>query len=320
MKGNSNHLKLSWILLLFGLSIQFATVWSQTIQKYQHHMKLADEAYHKKAYNECLIHYEKILELFPQHPRITYQIARIYSLLGNERQALAAADRVIDYGLDIPLDQDTAFIALKQNFAFQKLLDKLVKSREPINHSNPAFTLAEKDFIPEGIAYDPVKKKFYLGSTAKCRIIEVDVQGNPTDFTSEKQDGLRSVLGMKVDPERRILWVNSIVGSPPPVDVDSSEVGWSGVFKYDIDTGRLIKKYTIHVKDESHLFNDLVYTIEGDVYLSDSDHGAIYKIPHDNDELELFLRSDDFTYPNGIALSAHKTERARLIFEQVQNR
>jgi hypothetical protein len=52
------------------------------------------------------------------------------------------------------------------------------------------------------------------------------------DFIAAGQDGIGSVIGIKVDPRTNTLWANSL-----------SNTEGSGVFHYDLATGRLIRKY-----------------------------------------------------------------------------
>src|SRR3954468_24846939 len=110
----------------------------------------------------------------------------------------------------------------------------------PLRSSELAFTIHEKDLIPEGIAYDPTRKEFYVGSLLKRKIVRIDSSGRASNFTSEGQDGLFMVLGMKVDPKRRTLWVCSAAGKGAK-EFD----GHAGIFKYDLRTGKLIRKYVL---------------------------------------------------------------------------
>ena len=55
--------------------------------------------------------------------------------------------------------------------------------------------------------------------------------GAVRDFIAAGQDGIGSVIGVRVDPRTNTLWANSL----------SSTEG-SGVFHYDLATSRLIKK------------------------------------------------------------------------------
>jgi hypothetical protein len=168
----------------------------------------------------------------------------------------------------------------------------------PLRHSEVAFTINEKDLIPEGIAYDPTQKEFYVGSILKRKIVRIDPSGRVSDFKSEGQDGLYTVLGMKVDAKRRTLWVCSAGGAAA-----KEFEGYAGIFKYDLRTGKLIKKYVLDNKQGPHQFNDIVINAGGDAYFTDSKGRGVYTIKHDKDALEVFIEPKTFDYPNGIALS-----------------
>ena len=75
--------------------------------------------------------------------------------------------------------------------------------------SQIAFKISEPDLIPEGIAYDKRKITFYIGGTYLRKIVSIDEKGAVKNFTGEAQDGLRGVLGMRVDEKRRVLWAIS---------------------------------------------------------------------------------------------------------------
>ena len=109
---------------------------------------------------------------------------------------------------------------------------------------------------------------------------------------------------MEVDSKNRILWACANINSRKAIK-KKNQKNWAGVFKFDIITGRLIKKYIISfVKKRMHLFNDLVISENGDVYITDTGFSAIYKIPKKTDKLELFMKQEKFVSPNGITLSA----------------
>ncbi|MFZ2055506.1 MAG: hypothetical protein WAU81_15055 [Candidatus Aminicenantales bacterium] len=164
------------------------------------------------------------------------------------------------------------------------------------------FNVPRSPFYEWKKACDPKEDCFYLGSLWKNKIIKIGRDGKAQDFTKEKQEGLRSVAGLKVDPERKILWAVSLVSQPWSKSTPE-EAGWSAVFKYDLGTGKLIKKYEFEDKGTVHLLNDLAVTRSGDVFVTDSIQNEIYAIFHETDSLESFLRSDEFMYTNGIALA-----------------
>lgn len=171
-----------------------------------------------------------------------------------------------------------------------------------------AFKIAEPDLIPEGIAYDKRTKSFYVGSTYLRKIVRIDKNGVAKNFISEAQDGLRGVLGMRVDEKRRLLWaISSDAGlSMPLKNADRNCIGCSEVFKYDIDTGRLIKRYEIKNVPDKHFLNDIVLGTGGDAYITDTIYGAVYLISAKQDELVEFVKFEKNSYPNGIDLSPDK--------------
>ncbi len=156
-----------------------------------------------------------------------------------------------------------------------------------------AFIIPEKDLIPEGMAYDPATKTFFVSSVAKRKIITFSLSGKAEDFISSGQDGIGEVLGMKVDPRKQQLWACSNT---------KGDTAMSVVHQFDIATRKLIRKYELTTTAETHLFNDLVI-IDSGVYITDSDFDAVYRIKPGEDHLEIFLKCPDLHYCNGITTS-----------------
>ncbi len=282
----------------------------QASKKYRINMKLAKEAIQKKNYETSLIYLNKSLKMAPNHPIINYQIARVNAFMGNNKQAIGFLKKAvcIGYGLKFPgekwdVQNDTAFKWIKNRDGFKSILKNVLENEKPVHNMSPAFKIEEKDLVPEGMAYDPAGDKFYFGSLKKNKIIRTDRDGNKEDFTGEAQDGLGMVVGMEVEIKNRVLWVCSNFNRPSDRKLKNPQK-WVGVFKYNITTKQLIKKYIINIeKNEKKLFNDLVISKNGDVYITESRSGAIYIIPGKTDKLELFMKPDEFASPNGITLS-----------------
>ncbi|REJ78740.1 MAG: hypothetical protein DWQ47_04650 [Acidobacteria bacterium] len=173
----------------------------------------------------------------------------------------------------------------------------------PVINSYISFSLPEKDLLPENVAYDPVEETFYVGSTRKGKIVRFK-DGEHSVFATREEHGLWQVIGMKVDAKRRLLWVCSSSGENL-VGHSKGEPAKGGLFKFDLKTGRLLKKFVLEEPGKSHFFNDLVVSSKGDVYATHMfDEAAIYRISAGKDELELFLKPERFAAPNGIALSS----------------
>lgn len=181
-----------------------------------------------------------------------------------------------------------------------------LSSQEAYDNSVVAFTIPEKDLLPESVGYDTKNETFFVGSTRKGKIIKVTKEGKQSTFIEGGAYGQWMIIGIKVDSERNELWFCSsgggnLVGYDKKDNRDGRP---AGIFKVDLTTGELKKKYTLERKGEVHFFNDLVIDKEGNVYASHmfSDH-TIYKIDRDKDQLEVFVESKLLRYPNGIDIS-----------------
>lgn len=287
-------------LLCLVLILSQNSVCGQNLEGYTQKVRLAEKAVTTEECQISLKFCSEILQIVPHHPVINYLAARLNALLDKNEEALSFLKKATTQGYgtemvehELNLLNDKAFVSLRKTKAFSAIIEDIKEVERPIHKSQVAFLISDKDLSPEGITFDPVENMFYMGSIAKNKIVRIDKDGNTSDFAKEKQDGLDGVLGIHIDPKRRILWACS----------RSRTEGWTGIFKYSLSSAKLIKKYILFEKNERHLFNDLVIKRNGDVYITDTGFGAIYRISNQKDKLELFLKSDSFVSPNGITLS-----------------
>ncbi len=179
-------------------------------------------------------------------------------------------------------------------------------AQEPVNNSLIAFTIPEKDLLPESVAYDTQTASFFVGSTRKGKVIRVDKYGKQHDFITGADHGLWMIIGMKTDSQRRHLWLcssggDNLVGYNRK---DDKEGRPAGIFKFNLDNGELIQKYVIDKAGEAHFFNDLVIAGNGDVYATHMfSESRIYKISAASDKLKIFASDSDIRFPNGLTLA-----------------
>ncbi len=153
------------------------------------------------------------------------------------------------------------------------------------------YVIDEKDFVPEGIAYSKLTDAYYLTSVAKSKINKIDRKsGVETLFSDEYAPG----AGILVDDERKKVYA---VGGYYLIP-DST----SGLFVYDLDSGQLLER---HIVDDSreHFFNDLINDSKGNLYITNTKDSSIYFLGRHTKKLELFYRSPEIEFPNGIAIS-----------------
>ncbi len=171
------------------------------------------------------------------------------------------------------------------------------------HESAVAFFLEQEDMLPESVAYDPKDGSFYVGSVRKGKIVRRDKKGTESDFIKPRQDGLWSVIGIKINPTRRILWVCSFEGDELE-GRQKRDRSASGIFAFNLDTGKLIRKWVMDATGEQHGFNDLVVTRGNDVYATHMfKDSAIYRLTEKDKKLEMFSAPPELKEPNGITIT-----------------
>jgi hypothetical protein len=293
--------RLPLISLLLTLFLTAALAQDVVVKDTRYFVQQALQAYRAKDYAAYLENMKQAQSLRPEHPTLMYNMAGAYALNGKSVEALATLGRVAQMGLIYPTD-DEDFASIKSAEEFKAIVKKFEANKAPVTHSTQALTLEEKGLVTEGLAYDPVSATFFVSSVHKRKIVSVNSKGEARDF-SDAQDGLWCVLGMKVDAGRRVLWVAS-AALPQMMNFSESDKYRTGVFKYDLKTGKLLKKYLLPDTTKGHVFGDLVVHASGDVYVTDSATPGVYLISQQRDALEVYAGAESFISPQGVDFSA----------------
>jgi hypothetical protein len=226
-----------------------------------------------------------------------YQRAALSIEAGAPADALPFLQRLDAIGWDIPLRPDI-FAPLADDRRFRELAARMEARAPRVHRSTVAFSVAEPDLIPEGIAVDPRTRTFYLGSIRKRKVLAIDARGAVSTFVAPGQGGLLGALGVKVDTRTDLLWVashrsSSMAGRSAAAQPD-------GVLAFSLHDGSL-RRRIVFDDDGPHLPNDFAIAPDGTVYLTDSVAGRVLRIPPDRDAFEPVTPPDALVYPNGIA-------------------
>ncbi len=289
-----------FFLLIFAFYMN-----AQTADQMRESVKFERQAaadYKAQDYAKFLENMRRASDLRPGHARLLYNLADAYALNNKPDEALAILERLAKMDLFYAVEKDDDFKSLFGSERFKTIQTEFALNQKAVNQSQRAFTIPNKDLITEGIAYDKASKRFFVSSVHKHKIVTIDASGKVSDFSLET-DGLWSVSGMRVDEKRRVLWVTTSAFAQMLPDSLKTDDGRSGVFKYDLKTGKLLKKYLLPNADAKHVLGDLLIAKNGDVFASDSRASIIYRIESKKDELEVFLTSDLFASLQGLAFS-----------------
>jgi len=287
------------LALFLVLFVTDANAQRRAVEEARHYVQKAREAYDAGAYDAYLENVEQALALRPNHPGLTYQLAGAYALAGQPDQAVAWLGRYAAMGLFARAANDDAFEALQGREDFADVLAQIAHNAQPVERSTEAFRLSDPAFIPESVVYDASTGHFYVGSVHQRRIVRVDGQGREEAFTSMGQDGLWSVLGMAVDAERRRLWVCSTAFKQTK-DLPDGDVGRSGLWRYDLDTGALLQRHLVPDDGREHALGDLTIGPRGELFVTDGLTGALYTLREGGDRLEAVLEPGTLVSPQGL--------------------
>ncbi|MGB0930188.1 MAG: TPR end-of-group domain-containing protein [Chitinophagales bacterium] len=287
----------TFICLLFTL--QSASIHAQTTvnELYQ----VATKAYEEKDFKTFLQHCQSMDSIRDNHPTILYNLACAYSLNQNEAKAVQTLEKLLLIDAKEQIREEADLDNIRESEGFKRILAKMDSIAIPVIQSDTAMVIPVKNLHPESIAFDAKTGDFYLSGFHLRKIIRINSEGNVSDFIEEAEDGIWAVSGIKIDTVRRWLWATT-VAAPQMIDFEESKDGQTGIFKYDLDSGELLKKYLLK-EEEAHWFGDLEIHPDGTVYATDSKQPYIYCIKITPDSLELFVNHSDFVSLQGITFN-----------------
>ena len=244
---------------------------------------------------------QRVLELAPEHPDLLISVAR--ALAGNGRfdDAATRLDDAVRRGAGFDLATFAEFKAAPQSARLSALREQALKNLAPVA-APEVFVVLNESLSTEGITWDPVGRYLYFGSL-NGEIWRADLSGKLERFAGP-DSGLREVLGLKVDAERRLLWAaTGVFPDLVPAGEPKKDVGTTGLHAYDLGTGKRVRNCGLDERPTMHGFNDMALASNGDVYVSNSTDNSIYKLSTNGCKLDRLLQDPAMTFPNGIALT-----------------
>ncbi len=262
---------------------------------------LAVKEYEAKNFAGFLENMKHAERLRPNHPRLLYHLADAYALNGKTGEAIATLEKLAAMRLVYAPEKDADFDSLKTDERFQNIVRKFAANALPVGSARTILTVPEKGLVAESVAFDAATKTFYVASVAQRKILSVNERGEAKIF-ADQNAGILSAMGMKIDAPRRILWVATAAHSETP-NLKTEEKGTSGILKFDLQTGKLVKKYLLPNQPKAHNLGDLTIAANGDVYATDSVNPTIYVVRKDAETIEPFLESEQISSLQGLDFS-----------------
>jgi hypothetical protein len=219
---------------------------------------------------------DKLIPAMNGYSRLLPRLAMTAALDGQPGACLRALDLYARMGLFTPEVPEQKGWSAEERAAYLRIRARIDENAKPIGAATVAFTLADKELVPEDIAYDAKTKSFLISSTRERKVVEVRPDGEVTDFIKTGQDGLWAAMGLAVDEKRRALWVSS-GATPDTTGYPLADAGRTAVFEYDLDTRALRRRYDLPALKTPQLLGDIAVTPSGDVLAGDA-YGMLYRV------------------------------------------
>ena len=249
-----------------------------------------------------LEHGQATLARAPDHPDLLLSVSRALALNGRTNAALDLLEDAVRRGARVDAASLPEFAALAADGRFAALAAKGRENMKPVSPPDTFLALEDTAIDPEGVTFDADSGRLFFGSL-QGGIWQADLAGNIGRFATEAA-GLREVLGLKVDRERRLLWAATGVFPDLFATAPKPDSGLTGVMAFDLDDGARVRECWLDERPVEHGFNDFALAANGDVYVSDSPTNSIYRLPGGECRLERVIEDPRMSFPNGIALSA----------------
>jgi streptogramin lyase len=242
---------------------------------------------------------ERIQALRKERPNdgvLVYYEAAFQSQLRERGRALDLLRSLKGRKLGLIPTRDLGFEAIWDDKEFQIIRKELAEEDAKTPDAPVAFRLKDPKLIPEGIAYDPTNKRFFLGSIAQHKIIVTEAKGEARDF-SDPGDKLDAILGLVVDAARGHLYAVSTNGFEDSGKTDRR----NAIMRYNLKDGRLMDRF---VAPEAMQLNDVAIAPDGTVYTTDSASSTVFRKKPDEMTFTRLGETGGVRGANGIAFSS----------------
>jgi sugar lactone lactonase YvrE len=286
----SRKILVFWIVVAVG-----AATAESAFQTYGKLRAQAREAYVKNDYGAAQPLLEQLYKFSNGSSRAAYNLASVAAAQGDRDRALKWLTVFVEMGQAIDLSHDPSFRNLENDVGFKELISRMQQNYQPVNQSTIAFKITDPELLTEDIAYDPKTKNFYVSSIRGHKIIRIDGGGRASDFVT----GEDSFCALRFDPDRRVLWATTSAlkgyAFAPEKDWGKSEL-----VEYDLQSRRVLARFSLPAEEQSHTLGDITLTPCGDVVVSDGEAGGVYLLRRGGKQLEKL--SDEFVAPQTPAM------------------
>ena len=161
-------------------------------------------------------------------------------------------------------------------------------------HAAGDVTFTAEQSYPEGLAWSPAQKVFFVSSVHTGVVGKVTPDGKYTPFITDEK--LITSAGLQFDAKRNLLWVAIADPGASTRSTAATQGKLAAVAAYDATTGERRAYHDLGSLVEGgggHFANDMAIDAAGNVYVTDSFAPIIYRIDTKG-VASVFAKSDAF--------------------------
>jgi len=245
---------------------------------------------------------ERAAESWPTQSSYLWADAVLAARAGDTTTAIHALEAYAELGLGRDLTGEPAVSRLTSLPAFAKIVAAHDAHRAPIVRSRERGSLADSTFWPEGVGYDPRNGRFYVASIRHRTIAELRPDGSSRELIARDDPSLGAMLGVRVDTLRGVLWATTS-GIPQMQGYVPRDSGIAALLRIRVSDGVIERRWDVRPRAGGHVLGDVTIGPRGDVFFTDSNDPAFYRLRPGSDSLEA-IRSPLFHSLQGMAPSS----------------
>ena len=242
-------------------------------------------------------HYLRIETILRGHPATVLALARAESRIGDTTAAFAYLRRYTAMGLARDISADSSFLNLHGSPSWTDIQRRTADNLRPMPFAGVVATLPDSDFLAEDVVWDAPRRRFLVSSIRYGRIVAARPDGKTTEFANTGPGF--GMLGLAIDVRRNVLWASAEAIAQSKT-YKAGDAGRAMLLRYDITTGRLLRRYDLPRDPIGHEPGDIVVGTNGDLYASDGKARQIWVVRASNDSLQLLV-NHGLVSPQGAA-------------------
>jgi hypothetical protein len=247
-------------------------------------------------------------ELPSPTPMFILRMASVETRLGNHAQALMWMQRYVDMGLSYDISADDDLKPLLSDPRWKPVAEKMKAAAQPVLHGQKICSLPITDLMPEDIASDSTGRMLYVSSVLHHSLYRVTLPAASEENCHLSEVSLPATarrwptLAVSFDNSRNLLWMTSSA-MPGFASNPRGDDGKSALLAVDPRSGSVLHRYDLPAAAPGVL-GDMTVTPQGNVFVTDSMGGGVYRVQGDLNEARMEKIADGFFSPQTPTMAA----------------